>query len=183
MSYLCTGPPIIYAAPLLLSCVLFRRLPESVQIAENRAERLFDLYFTHLHPHLPLLDIAHSSPHDVARRNNFLFNAICCVTARSFDAQLWSRLSNFARFENERLPKEKNIDVIQGHLIYSTWALHRAKHFELDMGWLRTGLAVRTAMDVNLHRVGLLKQAREGLPGWVIRAIARTWLGTYIVDQ
>ena len=40
-----------------------------------RAEQLFELYFKYLHPHLPTLDVAHSSPSAVARRNNFLFNA------------------------------------------------------------------------------------------------------------
>lgn len=96
---------------------------------------------------------------------------------------MWARLAEFAKYEMERLPKEKNIDVIQGHLIYATWNLHRPKNFELDMTWLRTGLAVRTAIDINLHRVALVKQAREGLPTWVVRAIARTWLGTYIADR
>ena len=41
----------------------------------SRAEQLFELYFKYLHPHLPTLDVAHSSPSAVARRNNFLFNA------------------------------------------------------------------------------------------------------------
>jgi hypothetical protein len=41
----------------------------------DRAEQLFNMYFKYLHPHLPTLDIEHSSPSAVARRNNFLFNA------------------------------------------------------------------------------------------------------------
>ncbi|WWC69805.1 uncharacterized protein I206_103748 [Kwoniella pini CBS 10737] len=152
-------------------------------ISVSEADKLFDLYFTYLHPHLPLLDPSHSSPSAVARRNNFLFNAICCSSAKARDPVLWSRLADFAQFEMERLPKEKNIDVVQGHLIYITWNLHRPKHFELDMTWLRVGLAVRTAIDINLHRVAVSSQAREGLPGWVRRAIARTWLGVYIADR
>nr|XP_019043124.1 hypothetical protein I302_08835 [Kwoniella bestiolae CBS 10118]OCF22054.1 hypothetical protein I302_08835 [Kwoniella bestiolae CBS 10118] len=149
----------------------------------DEAERLFSLYFTYLHPHLPVLDPAHSSPSAVARRNNFLFNAICCASAKARDRKLWSRLAEFARFEMERLPKEKNIDVIQGHMIYVTWNLHRPKHFELDMTWLRIGLAVRTAIDINLHRIAMSSQARAGLPWWVMRAILRTWLVVYISDQ
>ena len=141
------------------------------------------MYFRHLHPHLPLLDKAHSSPATIARRNNFLFNTICCVSARAFNIVLWERLKEFARFETERLPKEKNIDVVQGHLIYATWNLIRPKHFEQDMSWLRSGLAVRTAIDINLHRVALVKQARAGLPGWLLRSIIRTWLVSYIVDR
>ena len=40
-----------------------------------RAKQLFDVYFTHLHPYLPMLDKEQSAPGAVARRNNFLFNA------------------------------------------------------------------------------------------------------------
>ena len=51
------------------------------------------------------------------------------------------------------------------------------------MSWLRVGVAVRTAIDVNLHRVALVKQARDGLPTWVLRSIIRTWLLSYIIDR
>lgn len=61
--------------------------------------------------HLPLLDRDHSSPVEVASRNNFLFNAICCVSARSYNVALWERLKGFAKTEMERLPLEKNIDA------------------------------------------------------------------------
>jgi hypothetical protein len=46
---------------------------------------------------------------------------VCCVTARATDTKLWDRLKEFARFEMDRFPKDKNIDVVQGHLIYSVW--------------------------------------------------------------
>lgn len=88
----------------------------------GRAQTLFSLYQKHLHPHLPVLDISHSAPSAVARRNNFLFNAsrslyclslmtVCCVAARTFNVVLWERLKDFARYEMERIPKEKSIDV------------------------------------------------------------------------
>ena len=62
-------------------------------------------------------------------------------------------------------------------------SLIRPKHFEQDMSWLRVGVAIRTAMDINLHRVALVKQAREGLPTWMLRSIIRTWLLGYIIDR
>ncbi|GMK54789.1 hypothetical protein CspeluHIS016_0113750 [Cutaneotrichosporon spelunceum] len=148
----------------------------------HEAEQLFDLYHRHLHPHLPVLDLAHSAPSAVARRNNFLFNAICCVAARAFNVVLWERLREFAQYEMERLPKEKSIDVVQGHLVYTAWNLLRPDSFERDVTWLRVGLATRTAQDINLHRVAHLPQARAGLPGWMLRAIARTWLMAAVLD-
>jgi hypothetical protein len=51
------------------------------------------------------------------------------------------------------------------------------------MTWLRIGLAVRTAIDINIHRVALLRQSREGMSNWVLRNILRTWLACYIVDR
>lgn len=46
---------------------------------------------------------------------------VCCVAARATNIMLWDRLKEFARFEMDRFPKDKNIDVVQGHLIYSVW--------------------------------------------------------------
>jgi hypothetical protein len=42
---------------------------------------------------------------------------------------------------------------------------------------------MRTSMDINLHRVALLKQARDGLPTWLLRSIIRTWLCGFILDR
>ena len=62
-------------------------------------------------------------------------------------------------------------------------SLVRPKHFEQDMSWLRVGVAVRAAIDINLHRVALIPQAREGLPSWILRSIIRTWLLSSIIDR
>jgi hypothetical protein len=47
--------------------------------------------------------------------------SVCCTAARAFNPVLWDRLREFAAYEMERLPREKNVEVIQGHLIYSSW--------------------------------------------------------------
>jgi len=57
------------------------------------------------------------------------------------------------------------------------------KRFEQDMTWLRAGIATRTAIDIALHRVGLLPAARQGLPSDLLRAIVRTWLLCFVVDR
>lgn len=51
------------------------------------------------------------------------------------------------------------------------------------MSWIRAGTAVRTAIDINLHRIALLKHAREGLPVWLVRSFIRTWLMSFVVDR
>lgn len=72
--------------------------------------------------------------------------------------------------------------VVQAHLIYATWNLIRHKNFEHDMTWMHIGLAIRTAMHINLHRVVHLPQAREGLLFWILRGVVRTWLMAYVID-
>lgn len=62
-------------------------------------------------------------------------------------------------------------------------SLTRPKHFEQDTTWLRIGLAVRTAIDVNLHRIALDPQAVKAMPKWSLRNVLRTWLSCYIVDR
>jgi hypothetical protein len=51
------------------------------------------------------------------------------------------------------------------------------------MTWLRVGIACRTAIDIALHRVGLLAAAREGLPATMLKTIIRTWLLCFVVDR
>jgi hypothetical protein len=41
----------------------------------------------------------------------------------------------------------------------------------------------RTAIDINLHRVALIKDARENLPPWLLKTIIRTWLLCFVVDR
>lgn len=87
------------------------------------------------------------------------------------------------------------MDVVQGQLIYTWWkcvatlqsvltgSLIPSKRFEQDMTWLRAGIATRTAIDIALHRVGLLPAARQGLPSDLLRSIVRTWLLCFVVDR
>lgn len=104
------------------------------------------------------------------------------MAARSFNIGLWAKLRSFAQQEMTRIPLEKTLDVVQAHLLYSEWNLSPAKRFEQDMTWLRVGIAVRTAMDINLHRVALNPSVRKGLPNWLVRSIVRTWLLCYTLD-
>jgi hypothetical protein len=68
-------------------------------------------------------------------------------------------------------------------LFVLTTSLIRPKNFEQDLTWVRVGIAMRTSMDINLHRVALLKEARDGLPTWLLRSIIRTWLCGFILDR
>lgn len=67
--------------------------------------------------------------------------------------------------------------------IQLTISLIRPKRFEQDMTWLRAGIASRTAIDIALHRVGLLPAARQGLPAELLNAMVRTWLLCFVVDH
>jgi hypothetical protein len=66
---------------------------------------------------------------------------------------------------------------------HSQASLIRPNRFEHDMSWLRAGIAGRTAVDIALHRVGLLPAARQGLPPAILRSIVRTWLLCFVVDR
>ena len=58
-----------------------------------------------------------------------------------------------------------------------------SSRFEQDMTWLRAGIASRTAIDIALHRVGLLAAAREGLPPAMLKSLLRTWLLCFVIDR
>ncbi|KAK4045949.1 hypothetical protein OIV83_006497 [Microbotryomycetes sp. JL201] len=152
-------------------------------ITKADAELLFQIYRDYLHPHLPVLCIESTTTGSVARRSNFLFNAICCVSARycSQKPEIARNLSRFGRTEMSRFPLDKSIEVVQAHLIYAHWNLMPGDRFETDATWLRIGLAVRTALDLNLHRVALVKDVT--LPPLLRASIIRTWLLCYYLDQ
>lgn len=63
------------------------------------------------------------------------------------------------------------------------YSLVPPKRFEQDMTWLRAGIAMRTAIDIALHRVGLLPAARQGLPTALLHPMIRTWLLCFIADR
>jgi hypothetical protein len=69
----------------------------------------------------PLLDGAIFYSMQVSHSSWYSLIQVCCTAARAFNIVLWERLREFATYEMERLPREKNVEVIQGHLIYSSW--------------------------------------------------------------
>lgn len=75
------------------------------------------------------------------------------------------------------------LEVSAASRCHLTVSLIRPKNFEQDLTWVRVGIAMRTSMDINLHRVALLKEARDGLPTWLLRSIIRTWLCGFILDR
>lgn len=140
-------------------------------------------YRDFLHPHLPVLCVESTTTNSVARRSNFLFNCICCVASRYCleKPELARALQRFGRMECSRFPLDKCIEVVQAHLIYAHWNLMPGNRFETDSTWLRIGLAMRTALDLNLHRVALVKDVV--LPPLLRATIIRTWLQAFVLDQ
>jgi hypothetical protein len=88
---------------------------------------------------------------------------------------MWSRDISSIPFGSELSPHGLKAILIS--------SITGPKRFEQDKSWLRLGLAIRTALDINLHRVALSKSARQGLPDWLFRMIIRTWLLIYVVDR
>ncbi|KAK4046257.1 hypothetical protein OIO90_006617 [Microbotryomycetes sp. JL221] len=164
-------------------------------ITKADAELLFQIYRDFLHPHLPVLCIESTTTGSVARselvshfgeyehelRHHFLYLTGVPTFSSTPKPEIARALSRFGRTEMSRFPLDKSIEVVQAHLIYAHWNLMPGDRFETDATWLRIGLAVRTALDLNLHRVALVKDII--LPPLLRASIIRTWLLCYYLDQ
>ncbi|EIW71458.1 hypothetical protein TREMEDRAFT_67782 [Tremella mesenterica DSM 1558] len=167
------------------------RVPEPLTIMsrEEMAE-LFDIFFDHMSPHVPLLYRDFHTPDLVLQRSQFLCTVICAISARYYtkNPDLHARLSAHAKRLAFEVPSRgyKSVEVCQAYLLLSLWTLGPEKTFEQDRTWLMLGMAIRMATDLNLHR----KSVVSGLDTDEGRARdleiinrERTWLLCFILDR
>ncbi|KAM0747452.1 hypothetical protein T439DRAFT_328698 [Meredithblackwellia eburnea MCA 4105] len=144
---------------------------------------LFNIFFDHVHIHNPMIDREHSSPAEVLQRSPVLFNAICCVSAKYYTSkpEILPAMRQLAKAELAKFPMEKNLEIVQAQVCYMIWAPLPAVSFEKDMNWVRTGLAIRIALDLNLHRAETIYGGK--IPDWRVRSMRRTWLVAMQIEK
>lgn len=145
-------------------------------LTEEDVNGLFTVFWSHLHRHCAAIDREHSSPSLLLQRSPALFNAICCVSGSYYEArpELLPLLREFAKNELGSFPMEKSLEFVQAQLLYLTFKPIPAGSYNMDTNWIRIGLAVRMAQDLNLPHAHLIKT--DTVPAWRIKSMSRTWL-------
>ncbi|KAK4696758.1 hypothetical protein P7C70_g8322, partial [Phenoliferia sp. Uapishka_3] len=182
------GEPVGQTSPIL----------EMLEVSD--IEELFRLFLDNIWVHLPIVERKRCTPLLVLQRSPPLFNAICCVSVKYYTAKphLLAPLRQLAMDELAKFPTEKSLEFVQSQLAYLTWAVVPTASHDDDMTWVRMGMTVRMALDLNMHRAGKIDMGNSekislyeyffGLhlysaPEWRVKSMRRTWLICMILEK
>ncbi|KAI5476944.1 hypothetical protein MNV49_007045 [Pseudohyphozyma bogoriensis] len=162
-------------------------------ISTEEVKDLFELYYTHLHRHYPVLDPALHTPETTLARSPFLFTTICTVASRFYrkgSPGLYKRcLSVTKRAAFAFMARGwKSPEVAQGFMILSKWN-QPAERFEEEITYQLVGIGIRLAMDLGLHRKtpalsseGISEEAKREFDVEVHNR-ERLWLLLFVSDR
>ncbi|CAD6976042.1 unnamed protein product [Tilletia controversa] len=156
---------------------------------------LFQIYFHYCATHVLLLDPDMHTPALICARSPFLFSAVCCVASRYYSHKrpdLYAKcLAEAKRCAFDIMHRGyKSVEIVQGFLLLSMWN-QPSERYETDKTWLFSGVAMRMATDLNLHRKSVLTLPPDMSPNDPIvlereREILnreRTWYVCFSIDR
>ncbi|GAA5907259.1 hypothetical protein JCM6882_008404 [Rhodosporidiobolus microsporus] len=193
-NYFAPGPMNILP---LRRIVIEQRMPpalleEKILTVEEVVE-LFELFFEHCARHCPFLDPEIHTPAATGSRSPFLFTCICTVAARYYTKRtddLYRKCLRVAkRVAFDVMTKGyKSTEICQGFLLLCNWN-QPAERFEEERTYQFSGIAIRMATDLNLHRKTIAQLPPD--IGDETRVLyerellnrERTWLYSFICDR
>ncbi|GAA6004116.1 hypothetical protein JCM10207_002434 [Rhodosporidiobolus poonsookiae] len=156
-NYFAPGPMNILP---LRRIVIEQRMPpallEEKILSVEEVVELFALFFEHCARHCPFLDPEIHTPAATGSRSPFLFTCICTVAARYYTKRtddLYRKCLRVAkRVAFDVMTKGyKSTEICQGFLLLCNWN-QPAERFEEERTYQFSGIAIRMATDLNLHR-------------------------------
>ncbi|BGP18069.1 hypothetical protein JCM10213v2_006120 [Rhodosporidiobolus nylandii] len=193
-NYFAPGPMNILP---LRRIVIEQRMPpallEEKILSVEEVVELFELYFTQCARHCPFLDPEIHTPAATGSRSPFLFTCICTVAARYYTKRtddLYRKCLRVAkRVAFDVMTKGyKSTEICQGFLLLCNWN-QPAERFEEERTYQFSGIAIRMATDLNLHRKTIAQLPPD--IGDETRVLyerellnrERTWLYAFICDR
>lgn len=168
-------------------------LTQGIVTSEEVLE-LFQVFFHNCSQHVVLFDPDWHTPTMVCGRSPFLFTVICTIASKYYTKRpdLHQQCLEVVRKCAYVVMSRgfKSVEIVQGFLLLSVWQTP-SQRFEEDKTWLFSGVAIRMATDLNLHRKSMasipnttdsedpavLDRERE------IINRERTWLFCFCVDR
>lgn len=125
------------------------------------------------------------TPEITFARCPLLFTVVCAVAARYYTdrPELYSIAMHFAMTSaaSSLMDSKKSVELCQAYLILSVWPLPSLKYDE-DRAWLYLGLAIRMAMDLNLHIPTNADIVSENQEREILNR-TRTWIICFNMDR
>ncbi|SPO27877.1 uncharacterized protein UTRI_05020 [Ustilago trichophora] len=116
---------------------------------------LFSIFFRRCTQHVCLLDAEWHTPTFICSRSPFLFTCVCTVASKFYERRpdLHAKCLALTRKVAFDVVNRgfKSIEIVQGFLLMAMYA-QPAERFEEDKTWMYSGIALRMATDLNLHR-------------------------------
>lgn len=194
--------------------VIEQRMPPALLIEKivtvGEVVELFELFFEHCHRQAPFLDPEVHTPTATGSRSPFLFTCICAVAARYYTKRtddLYRKCLRVAhRVAFDVFGKGfKSTEICQGFLLLCLWNSPSERYEEertCELSIVRvgscaddscadqfSGIAIRMATDLNLHRKTLAvlpEEAEEETRTLYAREIMnreRTWIYCFVCDR
>ncbi|PWN41980.1 hypothetical protein IE81DRAFT_323983 [Ceraceosorus guamensis] len=178
--------------------VIERELPPELltsgTLTSQEVLELFQIFFHFCSHHCVILDPEWHTPTMICSRSPFLFTVICMIGAKFYPKrpELYAKCLLQAQKSAYLIMARgyKSVEIVQGFLLLALWNQPAAR-FEEDKTWLFSGVAIRMATDLNLHRKSV-----ASLPGNLspddpavldrereIINRERTWLMCFSVDR
>ncbi|QRV98251.1 Fungal specific transcription factor domain [Ceratobasidium sp. AG-Ba] len=135
----------------------------------------FIRYFDHMNAQCGLLERGFHTLPMVRSKSHFLLTTICAIAAKYYDKKpdLHVQLSQIARNLAFSVLEsgDKSVEIVQAYMLLTIWPIQ-------GRAWLMLGLAIRIALEMNLHR-----EPSGALPVKEKRNRERTWLICYTLDR
>lgn len=163
-------------------------------VSSEEVLELFRIFFLYCGQHVVMFDPEWHTPTMICGRSPFLFTVICTIASKFYKKkpELHKKCLEITRKSAYVIMSRgfKSVEIVQGLLLLSLWPTP-SQRFEEDKTWLYSGVAIRMATDLNLHRKSMatlpghhdphdpvvLERERE------IINRERTWLLCFSVDR
>ncbi|KAG8811426.1 hypothetical protein FRC17_002458 [Serendipita sp. 399] len=154
-----------------------------IQPAE--VDKLFKIFFDKLNVFVSILDPVLHTPATTFGRSSFLFTVVCAISSRYYveRPELYMIAMRYARraAAESLIDAVKSVDLCQAYILMSVYSMP-SNRWEDAREWLYLGLAIRMAIDLNLHiRTSTKIQSEQHERELLNRT--RTWLICYNLDR
>ncbi|KAF8920252.1 hypothetical protein CPB85DRAFT_1429060 [Mucidula mucida] len=175
------GPGPAGARPHEMPSILARGI-----ISTSEAEELFSMfYFDRMNLSLSLCDPILYTAQNTCARSAFMFTVICAIASRYYAKRpdLYDHLIVDAKMAAGAalIGGEKNVEMVIGYILLSLYP-EPTRNWEDQRGWAYLGMAIRTAMDINLHLPNTVKPLHELHERQMLNR-TRVWINCFNLDR
>ncbi|KAF7327903.1 Zn(2)-C6 fungal-type domain-containing protein [Mycena kentingensis (nom. inval.)] len=154
-------------------------------ITPQEAEKLFDIYFQRMNLSVSLLDPVLYTAQKTCYRSPFLFTVVCAIASRFYTERpdLYPQATHYAQLAagTALISGQKCVESVQAYILMSLYPVP-AKRWEDERGWLYLGLAIRLAIDLNLHLPNTAQPINESHAREMLNR-TRVWLNCFNLDR